>query len=356
MFNVQEHTQSIINFEIKNIFKTENEYDYNDYPSDLEISPELGQLNNLDEKSINNNNKLLGKKKERTINLNESEEVNIKTFKDEKAENDFNINNKRNKKCYYIKHGDKRRFRKILKKYTKNNMNNSSLINNKNYIPNSIIDLYEYDINDYFGKEDQQENEKVEESTPDKIYEEKKSLINEVYYNLLSLKNNYNQEDGEKVINIPHGQSLKNGNEGQAEQRIPNGRPAADAAIGDFQPRMIVDPDEPQLHHHIGRMEKEIHHHQQPHHDQPPRAASLRQGGQGQRTDRNPGNAQHEAFFNRLDAVRHDSPGRLGYDADTIYKGCDQSHLTGSDADGFQENGQKVCRCETAVVNQFCDG
>ena len=201
LFNVQEHTQSIINFEIKNIFKTENEYDYNDYPSDLEISPELGQLNNIDENSINNSNKLLGRKKERTINLNESEEVNIKTFKDEKAENDFNINNKRNKKCYYIKHGDKRRFRKILKKYTKNNMNNSSLINNKNYIPNSIIDLYEYDINDYFGKEEQQENEKVEESTPDKIYEEKKSLINEVYYNLLSLKNNYNQEDGEKVIN-----------------------------------------------------------------------------------------------------------------------------------------------------------
>ena len=64
-----------------------------------------------------------------------------------------------------------------------------------------MIDLYEYDSNDYFCKLDQQENEKVEETISDKMFEEKKSLINEVYFNLLSLKNNYNPDDGEKIIN-----------------------------------------------------------------------------------------------------------------------------------------------------------
>ena len=201
LFNVQQNTQSIINFEVKNLLKTENDYFYHDYPSDIEISPE-DKAESLNEENILNNNIFLGKKTERHIGRNESEENKAINLKEEKAENDFNINNKGNKRCYYVKYGDKKRFRKVLKKYTKNSMNNSISNNVKNYIPNSIIDMYDYNINEYFNKEEQKENNDImEEITNDKINEEKKSLINEVYFNLLSLKNNYNQEQGEKIIN-----------------------------------------------------------------------------------------------------------------------------------------------------------
>ena len=199
-FNAQNSTQSIINYEVKNLFKDENEYNYYDYPSDIEIFPDQELEDNYTkENNINSGNILLGKKTERP---KDSKEYDINIFKDQKKVNDYNINNeKQNKKCYYVKFGDKRRFRKILKKFNKNNINNSTLNSIKNYIPNNIIDMYQYDMNEYFNTEEQKENEKIEELSSEKIYNEKKSLINEVYYNLLSLKNNYSQNEGEKIIN-----------------------------------------------------------------------------------------------------------------------------------------------------------
>ena len=199
-FNAQNNTQSIINFEVKNLFKDENEFNYYDCPSDIEIFPDQELDDNYtNENNINNSNILLGKKTERP---NDSKEYDINTYRDQKNKNDFNINEgRKNKKCYFVKFGDKKRFKKMLKKYTKNNMNDNTTNNIKNYIPNSIIDMYQYDMNEYFNNEEQQEDEKIEESSAEKIYKEKKSLINEVYYNLLSLKNNYNQNEGEKIIN-----------------------------------------------------------------------------------------------------------------------------------------------------------
>ena len=199
-FNAQNNTQSIINFEVKNLFKDENEFNYYDCPSDIEIFPDQELDDNYtNENNINNSNILLGKKTERP---NDSKENDINIYRDQKNKNDFNINEgRKNKKCYFVKFGDKKRFKKMLKKYTKNNMNDNTTNNIKNYIPNSIIDMYQYDMNEYFNNEEQQEDEKIEESSAEKIYKEKKSLINEVYYNLLSLKNNYNQNEGEKIIN-----------------------------------------------------------------------------------------------------------------------------------------------------------
>ena len=199
-FNAQNNTQSIINYEVKNLFKDENEFNYYDCPSDIEIFPDQELEDNYtNENNINNSNILLGKKTERP---NDSKENDINIYRDQKNKNDFNINEgRKNKKCYFVKFGDKKRFKKMLKKYTKNNMNDNTTNNIKNYIPNSIIDMYQYDMNEYFNNEEQQEDEKIEESSAEKIYKEKKSLINEVYYNLLSLKNNYNQNEGEKIIN-----------------------------------------------------------------------------------------------------------------------------------------------------------
>ena len=75
--------------------------------------------------------------------------------------------------------GDKKRFRKILKKYTKSNINNSSLKTTKNYLPNSIIDMYNYSVNDYFNQDEEKENEGTEELTSNKKHnEEINSLIN----------------------------------------------------------------------------------------------------------------------------------------------------------------------------------
>ena len=195
-FKFKDNSQSIINFEVKNLFKTENDFYYNDYPSDFEIDEE-----NFNEEE--NKNILLGKKTEREKKANSLDENVTNNIKEKKEENDFNINNKKNKRCYYVKYGDKKRFRKFLKKYIRNNINNNNeLSNTKNFIPDSIIGMYQYNINDYFNQEEQKENDDIiEEMASDTITEEKKSLINEVYYNLLSLKNNYTQEKGEKKIN-----------------------------------------------------------------------------------------------------------------------------------------------------------
>ena len=202
LFNVHENSQSSINYEIKNFFKTENEFCYYDYPSDIEFNHEQNYDENEGRNLLNNNNKLLGKKTKRQLNSNNSEKSNIYLSKEEKSKNDININRKKNNKCYYVMFGDKKRFRKILKKYTKSNINNSSLKTSKNFLPNSIIDMYNYSVNDYFNQDEEKENENTEELTSSKKNnEEINSLIREVYYNLLSLKNNYSQNPGEKVIN-----------------------------------------------------------------------------------------------------------------------------------------------------------
>ena len=198
-FNMQTNTQSIINFEVKNFLKTENEYNLYDYPSDLEINPEenMEEDNNI----LSSNTKLLGNKKNRPFEINIPEKDKENISQNEKSKNDLDINKNKKNKCYYVMYGDKKRFRKILKKYTKNSMNNSSLNNIKNYIPDSIIDMYEYNINEYFNQDEEKENENIDEITLDKNNQEIKSLIQEVYYNLISLRNNYSQNQGEKIIN-----------------------------------------------------------------------------------------------------------------------------------------------------------
>ena len=191
-FNLNETNQSLINYNIGNFFKANNDLiTQDDYPSDIEIS-----LNKDD------NNDLLGKK------------IKNPNIYDEnlKEKNDINTNNKR-KKCYYVAYGDKKKLSKILKKYTNNALNNETLSNIKHYIPNSIIDMYEYNIDNYFKLDEEQEklnhdnnnnqdtNITINNNFNNKNEEQINYLIREIFYNLLSLKNNYIQKEGEKKIN-----------------------------------------------------------------------------------------------------------------------------------------------------------
>ena len=113
LFNIHENSQSSINYEIKNFFKTENEFCYYDYQSDIEFNHEENYDENETSNLLNNNDKLLGKKTKRQLNLNKSEKGNIYLSKEEKSKNDININSKKNNKCYYVMFGDKKRLRKI---------------------------------------------------------------------------------------------------------------------------------------------------------------------------------------------------------------------------------------------------
>ena len=208
-FNLKERTQSTINFEIKNFFKTyHDEVTQNDYPSDIELS-----VKQSDEDEKNKENQLLGNKIKNSSNFeNITFGENIK--EEEKNNNDIKINTKKKKKCYFVRYGDKKKLSKILKKYTTNTINNDTLANIRHYIPNSIIDMYEYNIDDYFKLDEEQEklnndinNEKknnninINNINSNKDNEKINQLIKELYYNLISLKNNYNQQPGEKVIN-----------------------------------------------------------------------------------------------------------------------------------------------------------
>ena len=205
-FNTQNSTPSLINYEVRNFFKSQSEDYLFDYPSDIEINPEE-KFDFLDDNEISNksNDKLLGKKIERNLSKDNGEQNEINITIEEKTKNDLNVNyinnNKKKNNCYYVKFDDRRRFRKKLKKYTKNSLKNESLKNVKNYLPNSIIDMYEYNTNEYFNQDEEKENENINELIPTKNSEEINSLIKEVYYNLISLKNNYSQLQGEKVIN-----------------------------------------------------------------------------------------------------------------------------------------------------------
>ena len=192
-FNFQKKTISSINFEVKNFLKTENEYDLYDYPSDIEINLD----NNLEEDNKENTTlKYLGYKRERNVRLNDDKN-DTNAFEDEKAVNDININKEKRNKCYYVMYGDKKRFRKILKKYTKNslNSNNNTIKNLKTFFPKSIVDMYQYNVNEYFNQEndEQDNNNTLEENINEQKFDEVKNIIKELYYNLLSLRNNYNQ-------------------------------------------------------------------------------------------------------------------------------------------------------------------
>ena len=208
-FNMQNSTPSLINYEVRNFSKSQSEDFLFDYPSDIEINPEEKFLF-LDDNEISNksNEKLLGKKKERNLSKDNEEKNEINITIEEKTKNDLNVNNnnidinKQKNNCYYVAFDDKKRLRKKLKKYIKNSLKNNLLENNKNYLPNSIIDMYGFDSNEYFNQDEEKENENINEIIPTKNNEEEiNSLIKEVYYNLISLKNNYNQPQGEKIIN-----------------------------------------------------------------------------------------------------------------------------------------------------------
>ena len=201
--NLYERNQSSIKYEINNFFKTyeerNNEYDY---PSDLELSiDEDGKMKNT----------LLGNKIKRSDNLEDINYIN----NIEKGKNNINNKNKK-KKHYFVSYGDKKKLCKIFKKYTNNTINNDKLSYLRHYIPKSIIDMYEYNIDDYFklDEEDQKHDndENVQKNinneningiinTNSRNNEQTNHFVRELYYNLISLKNNYNQKSGEKIIN-----------------------------------------------------------------------------------------------------------------------------------------------------------
>ena len=223
-FNFAEQSQSAINYHIKNYFKTNMEIMTQvDFPSDIEMSIKESD----DEKDKTDQDKLLGNKR-KSSNSFENNELGNNT-KDEKERNDININKQKKKKCYYVAYGDKKKLNKILKKYTHNTINNDMLTEIKHYIPNSIIDMYEYNIDDYFKIDEEQEklnndinsdqsmnnninsiniintinniNGTIVGNINNRNDEQARRLVEELYYNLISLKNNYNQKPGEKVIN-----------------------------------------------------------------------------------------------------------------------------------------------------------
>ena len=197
-FNLDENNQSLINFDIKNFFKNSNEIlSQDDCPSDIEFS-----FNENDDSEISKEKNLLGNKLKR---LNNNREINIYNIKDKD-----NKKNKKKKKYYYVSLGDKKRFAKVLKKISKNK---NSFGNINYYIPNSIIDMYDYNIDNYF-KIEEEEQEKLNHdinhihninnnmkinTINDKKDEQLNHFFRELYYNLMSLKNNYIQK--EKKIN-----------------------------------------------------------------------------------------------------------------------------------------------------------
>jgi hypothetical protein len=215
-----EKKKSLINYEIKNFFKPP--YDtivQRDYPSDIEISSKLSDEENDDDNENNNddngmiNKNMLGKKVKSNNNI-ENDIFGI-DIKEEKEKKDKNKNSKK-KKNYFISFGDKKKLSKILKKYTNNNTANDTLKNIKHFIPDSIIDMYEYNIDNYFKLDEEQEklnnDINIEQSNQsncnansiinnNKNNEQINQIIKELYYNLISLKNNYNQKQGEKIIN-----------------------------------------------------------------------------------------------------------------------------------------------------------
>ena len=192
-FGLNERNQSSINFNVKNFFKSyQDSLNLIDYPSDIDLSLE-------EENNKNIENDFLGNKTKNNSNLNNN---NIK----------INEKNKR-KKCYYVAYGDKKKFKKILKKLENNGINNKTS-NIKHYIPNSIIEMYEYNINEYF-KLDQEEEMIIHDKNDknigmknnneimknNKCEDNPSHFVKELYYNLISLKNNYNPKEGEKIIN-----------------------------------------------------------------------------------------------------------------------------------------------------------
>ena len=187
-FNLDGKSISLINFELKNFFKNPDVVNYqDDYPSDLEIS--LNENDDIEK----NDKQLLGNK----IKNSNNKEINKANLKDK--------NNKK-KKYYYIPYGDKKKLCKVLKKISKNY---NSISNIKHYIPNSIINMYDYNINDYLKIEEEEEKEKFNhdinksQNNNTKINDKKDEQLNhfvrEFYYNLISLKNNYIEK--EKKIN-----------------------------------------------------------------------------------------------------------------------------------------------------------
>ena len=201
-FDLKNNDQSLVNYEIKNFFKSK--YDsivQRDYPSDIEFSSK-----NEDEGK--KENIILGKKTKNNNNIETIENGN--NIKEEKEIND--INNKK-KKYYYIPYGDKKKLSKIFKKYINNNIANDTLTNIKHFIPNSIMDMYEYNIENYFKLDEEQVKFNNDINIDQNNYngksiinnnknnEQINYIIKELYYNLISLKNNYNQKQGEKVIN-----------------------------------------------------------------------------------------------------------------------------------------------------------
>ena len=200
-FNLSERSQSTINYEIKTFFKANNDIKNQiDYPSDVEFS-----LNENEEDGKNGTNKLLGNK---IKSSNDFENNNNDS--QEKGKNDMNINNKK-KKCYCVAYGNKKKLSKILKKYTNSTINNETLSKISHYIPNSIIDMYEYDIDNYFKLEEEEKynhdyeeknkNENINSNTNNRNDYRIIQLTKEIFYNLLSLKNNYTLKEGEKKIN-----------------------------------------------------------------------------------------------------------------------------------------------------------
>ena len=219
-FNLNENTnKSLINYEIKNFFKPISDIILQrDYPSDIEITSKLSDDDNeKNDDNENNNvdnttNSMLGKK----IKNNNDIENDIfgNNIKEEKDNNDIMINNKK-RKNYFISYGDKNKFSKILKKYKNNNIANDTLKNIKHFIPDSIIDMYEYNIENFFNLDEEQEklnndinidqnncnSNTIINNHNNKKNEKINQIIKEIYYNLISLKNNYNQKQGEKRIN-----------------------------------------------------------------------------------------------------------------------------------------------------------
>ena len=187
-------TQSEINFNVKNFFKSnEDSINQMDYPSDIDLS--FGEDEN--EKDIKND--FLGSKTKRS-NSSENNNTIKKNEKDKK------------KKCYYVAYGDKKKFRKLLKKFTKNSVNNDKISNIKHYMPNSIIEMYEYNVNDFFKLDEEEEKSnhdmndiniknKSEIKNINKNDKQINIFVKELYYNLISLKNNYDLKKGEKIIN-----------------------------------------------------------------------------------------------------------------------------------------------------------
>ena len=158
---------------------------------------------------------------------------------------------------------------------------------------------------------------------------------------------------GKEIIQIPHRNHPEHAHKSQAEHSVPDGRPAANAAVGNPQRRMLIDPDQPELHHHIGRLEKEVHGHEHGDHEPSPDAGPCRQCRNEEDAQRRSQHAEAETLFDRLNAVGNHTPGRLGNNADPVHERSDQSQLGSRDSDRFQKNRQIVGGCKASVVNEL---